>query len=329
MTLVGEGEHIYEWVEDWAGVPDSDNARTGWAHPGMVVTDAGYIITFHQGQPQVLVFDQPGNLIRSWEMDLVEGHGLTLVKEGGLEYLWFADPGRKRSQQHDYQYPSGGRISGQVVKTDLEGRRIFSLTQPDLPAYQQGNYCPTSVAVGEEHLGGNGDVWVADGYGQSYVHRFDREGRYLFSINGEEGLAGAFNCPHGIWIDRRKSEAELYVADRGNRRIQVYDLEGKFKRDFGSEFLTSPSAFAAAGDLLIVAELRARLALLDLADNLIGYLGDNTSVAEVEGWPNVPSHLVEPGKFNSPHGIATDERGNIYVAEWLIGGRFTKLVKSY
>ena len=119
----------------------------------------------------------------------------------------------------------------------------------------------------------------------------------------------------------------MYIADRGNRRIQVYDLEGNFKRACGSEFLTSPSAFAAAGDLLIVAELRARLALLNLADNLIGYLGDNTSVAEVEGWPNVPSHLVEPGKFNSPHGIATDERGNIYVAEWLIGGRFTKLAK--
>ena len=58
MTLVGEGEHVYEWVEDWAGVPDSENAKTGWAHPGVVVTDAGYIITFHQGQPQVLVFDQ-------------------------------------------------------------------------------------------------------------------------------------------------------------------------------------------------------------------------------------------------------------------------------
>ena len=131
MTLVGEGEHIYDWVEDWAKVPDSENTRTGWAHPGMVVTDARYIITFHPGQPQVLVFDQPGNLVSSWEMDLIEGHGLTLVEEDGLEYLWFADPGRKRSQEHGYQYPSGGRISGQVVKTDLEGRRISSLTQPD------------------------------------------------------------------------------------------------------------------------------------------------------------------------------------------------------
>ncbi len=86
---------------------------------------------------------------------------------------------------------------------------------------------------------------------------------------------------------------------------------------------------ATAGDLLIVAELRARLVLPDLSDNLIDYLGGNTSVAEVEGWPIVPSHLVEPGKFNSPHAIATDERGNICVAEWLIGGRFTKLLKSY
>lgn len=74
MTLVGEGEHIYDWVEDWAKVPDSENTRTGWAHPGMVVTDARYIITFHPGQPQVLVFDQPGNLVSSWEMDLIEGH---------------------------------------------------------------------------------------------------------------------------------------------------------------------------------------------------------------------------------------------------------------
>ena len=327
MIRVGEGEHTYEWVGDWAQVPDSETARTGWAHPGMVVTDAGQVITFHQGQPQVLVFDQPGNLLRSWKMDLVEGHGLTLVQEGGQEYLWFADPGRKRSKAHDYQYPSGGRICGRAVKTDLEGAQVLSLNQPDLPVCREGNYCPTSVAVAEERFGGNGDIWVADGYGQSYVHRFDRQGGYLDSINGEEGPAGPFNCPHGIWIDRRKSQPELYIADRGNRRIQVYDLEGKFKRAFGSEFLTSPSAFAVVGDLLIVAELRARLVMLDLGDNLVGYLGENGGVAEVEGWPNVPSNLIQAGKFNSPHGIAADELGNIYVAEWLIGGRFTKLVK--
>ena len=175
----------------------------------------------------------------------------------------------------------------------------------------------------------------ADGYGQSYVHRYDKAGNYLASINGEDGEAGAFDCPHAVFIDRRKSEPELYVADRGNGRVQVFDLAGGYKRTFGSDFLTSPSAFVTHGDIMVIAELRARLAVLNAGDRLVCYLGDNSQVANVEGWPNnkdvsgkiVRPRLLEPGKFNSPHGLAVDRHGNLYSAEWLIGGRFTKLVK--
>ena len=75
--------------------------------------------------------------------------------------------------------------------------------------------------------------------------------------------------------------------------------------------------------------------VLDASDGLVCYLGDNEQVCDVAGWPNnrneagevVPTSLLEPGKFNSPHGMAVDADGNIYAAEWLIGGRFTKLVK--
>jgi len=272
------------------------------------------------------VFDLEGNLRRSWPCDLTEGHGLTLVQEGGVERLWLADPGRKRSKANNYQYPAAtSPISGRVIKTDLAGRKLLELPPPALALYQTANYCPTSVAVNEERLGGNGDIWVADGYGQSYLHRYDKSGKYLSSLSGEEGIGGRFSTPHGIWIDRRKIQPELYIADRSNHQIQVYDLEGRFRRAFGAEFLTSPSAFALWGDKVVVAELRARLAVLDLQDNLVGYLGDHSEIAKEQGWPNVPASQIAPGKFNSPHGLAVDRDGNIYVPEWLIGGRTVKL----
>ena len=78
---------------------------------------------------------------------------------------------------------------------------------------------------------------------------------------------------------------------------------------------------------MVIAELQARLTVIDINDNLVSYLGANDKVAEVEGWPNnlnekgetVPTTLLTPGKFNSPHGMAVDASGNLYLAEWLIG----------
>ena len=334
---IGSGEDSYDWIDHWAKIPETDSARHGWAHHGVVVTEGGEVVTSHPGDPTIMFFNRDGTLLRSWDSGVTDAHGMTLVKEGPSEYLWIADNGSKRAPSRGYDYPPGSeKASGQVLKMSLDGEIVMRLQPPDLAVYQGIRYSPTSVAVDEKRHGGSGDVWVADGYGASYVHRFDKAGNHLGSINGDEGSAGRFNCPHGIFIDRRRLEPELYVADRGNARIQVYDMAGKFKRTFGSDFLTTPSAFATHGDKMIIAELRARLAILDADDRLIGYLGANESVCSVDGWPNVrneegeivASHLIEPGKFNSPHGLAVDGDGNLYVAEWLIGGRMIKLMRS-
>ena len=287
----------------------------------------------HPGDPTVLIFDADGNLLTSWDSGVLEGHGMTVAKEGDAEYLWIADNGVKNVKETGYTWQPEGK-KGQVVKMTLDGRRVAGLDQPDLPVYRDRMFAPTSVIVNEERHGGNGDVWVADGYGTSYVHRYDKAGDYVSSINGEEGSAGPFKTPHSVFIDRRKPEPELYISDRSNKRVQVYDLEGNFKRAFGDGFLNSPSGFVTFGEFMVVAELRARLAVLDIHDGFVCELGENAQVCDVEGWPNnesdgqtVPTQLLEPGKFNSPHGMAIDAHDNLYVAEWLIGGRFTKLAK--
>ena len=309
---IGGGEHTYQWIDNWVKLPDTELGRRDKAHHGIVVPEAGHIVVFHEGGPAVLAFDADGNLQRSWDSELINAHSMTLVKENGAEYLWMAD-----------------NKSGQVVKTTLDGETVMSIERPALPIYRDADYKPTGVAANEERHGGNGDIWVTDGYGESYVHRYDKAGNYISSINGEEGQAGRFAQPHGIWIGTRRSGRELYISDRANGRVQVYDTEGNFKRVFGSEFFNarSPSGFMALGDLLVVVELRARLTLLDADDGLVHYLGENPGVSDIEGWPDISEDLIEPDRFNSPHSVAADREGNLYVAELLTGGRITKLAK--
>ena len=319
-------------------MPAAEEARTGWAHHGLAVTRAGSIVAFHPARSEVVFFDRAGYLTRSWPVDLKEGHGITLVEDDGHEHVWVADPGSKMRKAPDGSYqPDVARGPKQVVKFDLDGTELASLPRPPHSAYETGVFAPTAVAVNEARHGGNGDVWVADGYGQSLVHRYSADGEYLSTLSGEEGLAGRFNCPHGVFIDRRRGTPELWVADRGNARVQVYDTEGQWLRTVGEAFLNSPSAFAVDGPNLIVGELYARLAVIDPDDRLIGYLGWDSEARERPGWPNgvaadehpVHNPHLKAGHFNSPHGIAVDADGNLYIAEWLIGGRMIKLGRVF
>jgi len=311
---VGRNPNKYQWYEQWAKIPITDSSVNGWAHNDMVVSKNGDIIGFHQADPTMLIFDHQGNVKKRIDVEVNNAHGMAIVNEAEDEFIWMAD-----------------NTTGKVLKVSMDGTTAMSISPPDIEAYVNGKYSPTSVAINEVQFGGNGDIWVADGYGQSYIHRYDSTGNYIASINGAERDGGKFEQPHGIWIDTRKSVNELYIADRANGRVQVYDLEGNFIRTFGREpgkdWLHSPSAFAVSGELMFVAELRgSRVTILDQEDNLIGYIGENSGAfLRLEGWPNVPQDTLEKGMFNSPHGIAADKQGNVFISDWLIGGRITKL----
>ena len=158
-----------------------------------------------------------------------------------IEYLWMAD-----------------NTTGKVVKTTLEGELVMSIEKPDIEVYREGKYSPTGVAVYEERDGGNGDVYVTDGYGSNHVHRYDKDGEYISSINGEEGEAGAFATPHGVWIDTRKAERELYVADRSNGRIQVYDLARIHRRTSLGTALEEASGCSSESGIMVLEQKPAR-----------------------------------------------------------------------
>jgi len=307
------GALVYQWIENWAKTPDTESTQANGRTHGVAESRSGDVYVFHQAQPAVLVYGQDGSLIRSFSHDFPGAHGLALVDEGGAERLWLTDEG-----------------TGLVAKLNLEGEVLQTLARPDHPIYGESRYAPTWVAV--EPV--SGDIWVTDGYGAGLIHRFTSGGDYINSLDGEEpNGAGRFACPHAVWFDvRGGKEPELYVADRGNKRIQVFGADGTFKRVFGADFLVHPCAFASYGDFLYIPELFGRLAVLNSNDELIGYVGSDDEIVGDGGWPSVPDYpnppadRVVPGKFIAPHGVGTGADGSVYVVEWYYpGGRITRL----
>jgi hypothetical protein len=322
------GGFEYTWVPGWgAQEGHHDGKSTAWAHHGIAVTDDDRIVTFSEKQPEVMILDQDGHLNTSWAPDVVEGHGLAVTHEDGREVLWISDIGTKNHPKGDGSYaelPQPAR--GAIVKYTLDGEELLRITAPELDVYRDASFSPAQVAVDSN---GSGDIWVADPYGQALVLRFGPTGEVKTVLNGEEG-AGRYAHPHSVFIDRRHGTPELLVADRRNKRIQVYTLEGEYLRSFGQDYFLTPGGFAQRGDYLFVTELDARITILDRNNEPVGFLGEDAGRGP--GWPNALNEsgaVVRPalteGEFHSPHAAAFDSVGNLYLTEWLVGGRLDKL----
>jgi hypothetical protein len=329
MSEVTIGSAVYRWEE--IVFPDAPSA--GWAHHGVGVLEDGTVLFAGADRASLALFDNDRRLRSELETGLTEMHNMTVVQSGEQEAVWIADNGHKFTP-HQPRYSDYVR-QGRVVLVSLDDGTIQGeILTPEHEAYERDPWCPTAVAVDEQRLGGSGEIWVADGYGKSLLHRFTRDGEHLATFDGSESGV-VFNTPHDVVIDRRRATPELYVADRTNGRIAVFGLGGDYLRDVGAGVLTSPSGLATSGDLLFVTELHGRMGVFDGNDEWIGPLGE-THQPESEAWPNAlddAGNTVRPpnlfaGQFNSPHGVATDASGTVYVSEWLIGGRLVRLVPS-
>ena len=304
---LGSGEHTYDCFNDWLMPPPSIR----WGDTQGVAQDrAGRIYISHTVHPAsqmkdaIVVFDKNGKFLNSWGSRFAGGgHGLDIRREGRTEYLYHCDTAHQL-----------------VVKTTLDGTVIWEKGAPAEPKIYDAThkFVPTNVALSPHDDG----LYVADGYGSSYIHQYDGKGQWVRTFGGPGKEPGQTSTPHGIFIDSRGKEPLLVVADRGNHRLQYFTLDGKHVR-FVTTGMRQPCHFDRRGDDLLVPDLDSIVTILDKDNKIAAQIGD--------GFPSklrgAPRDQFIPGKFIHPHSAKFLHNGDILVVEWVPIGRVTLLRK--
>lgn len=294
---MGGGRFTYEVRTDWAKLPE------GWSFLEVVdvaVDGKDRVYVFSRGKHPLIVFDREGNYLRSWGEGIFQRpHGITISPD---DSLYCAD-----DRAHV------------IYKFTPEGKCLLTLGTPGQGApFQEGKpfNLPTKVALDPK----TGDLYVTDGYGNSRVHKFSSEGRHLFSWGEPGSDPGEFNLPHSVCTDQ---EGKVYVADRENHRVQIFDSRGKYLTQWKN--LHRPCGLHIAGEgeqYCYIGELSPGMPINEKYPNL----GPRISILNLKGERLARLGDIQPGEgdhqFLAPHGLATDSRGDLYVGEvsWAFRG---------
>ena len=273
----------YRLVPDWLRLPP------GWnlGETGGVATDArGHVYVFHRGSHPLLEFEPGGELVREIGKGLfVSAHGVEVDPEGNI---WAVDVGNHT-----------------VLKFNPAGRVTMVLGRKGGASNKNEEFNkPTDIAFAP-----NGDIYVTDGYGNSRVMKFSQDGRLLKKW-GQKGTGpGEFDTPHSVAVD---AKGRVYIADRENKRIQIFDADGNFLRQWthvgapwGLEITPDQHIYMSDG-------YANRVLKLDLEGKILGALGETGR---------------DPGQFRLVHHIAIGNNEEIYATE-IVNWRVQKFVKK-
>ena len=323
--IVGSGEHTYRCIHNWGRESLPTTHNYGNASHGVCVDKQGYIYITHTGTPDsVYVFDPEGRFVKSLagfhsvkkgNSSAASGHGIDIRMEGGDEFIYLSASYAKKS----------------FAKMSLEGELLWTRSQNEIfehagfPGEQKLGFRPTNVSFRPD-----GGYYLGDGYGSAYLYQYDAKDNFVKAIGGIGQLDGQFRTPHGQWLDARDGTPKLVVADRANSRLQWFDMNGNHLRTQGG-FLF-PADIDSQGELLLVPDLHARITILDINNQPVAQLGDDAKwrarvLDKAESMRTSPQKWL-PGRFVHPHDACFDAEGNIYVTEWVRGGRVTKLVHA-
>jgi len=292
--------------------PPGGMATIGDSHGDIAVSPAGEIYASVQGgeHPGIQVYSAKGQYLRNVPNAPTDLHGFIIAKAPDGTPAIF---GASRLGQHIVELGLDGR-----VKLDIPATVVPDQYKEHAEGKPATNL--TGIAVAP-----NGDIYVVDGYGLDFIHRFDKTGRYLSSFGGK-GEPWNFDQCHKIAIDTRFTPARLLCTDRRHGRLVHMDLDGHVLGVF-AEGLRLPSALAIRGDELAVAELAGRVSILDKNGQLVASIGTNDNQDEIRT-NKAPPEKWQPNLFYAPHGIVYDAQGNLLVTEFNQWGRVTRLTRQ-
>ncbi len=293
----------YRWVEGFGR--REDGKPIGSTHGCICVDSKGRILANTDTEQAVVIFSPSGVVEGSWGKEYRGGlHGMTLRAEGSGEFLYLAHTAR-----------------GEVVKTTIDGEVVWTLGWPEASGIyaSESEFHPTSVAIA-----GDGRMFVADGYGKSWIHAYDKDRKLVKSFGGPGREPGKLQTPHGLCIDTRGEKELLLVCDRENHRLQWFTLDGEFVRESREGMLRPCNVWPLDEGRMAVADLVGRVTILDAKDKPILVLGEGAPQDKL-ATNQVAPELWAKDRFFAPHSVCADRSGNLFVMDWNVHGRISKL----
>jgi DNA-binding beta-propeller fold protein YncE len=276
----------YEALTDWAKVPAGVKVVEV---PGIAVDSQNNVYVLTRGDLPVLVFDEGGNFLRSFGEGVftARAHGISISPD---DTIYFADDGTHT-----------------ITKWSTDGKLLMTLGTRNEPAKKWSGIPfnrPTHAVVSPK----TGHLYISDGYGNSHIHKFTPDGQLLKTWGGPGVDPGQFIRPHDIIIDE---DERLYVADRENQRVQVFDTDGNHLVTFHDIHRPAGLALGPNGTILV-----GELCGIDDAPGL----GHRVSIVDRATGQTLsrfgdPDDGDTPGKFIAPHCITMDHKGDVYVGE--------------
>ncbi len=305
--LTGNGEWTYRVVGGWGTLPG--DTKFGGTHGAIAQDKAGNIYVSTQSETGVLVYSPEGALKKTIAHDYPEVHSMFHTEEGGVEYLLCTV--QKGTPKENWLF----------IKMKTDGSVVLKITAPLEAGFKAPNEWKLTAAVPAP----DGSIFIANGYGDSRIFRFDSQGQYEASYGGKGHEEGMFDCSHGLAVDTRYDQPLLLVCDRENRRLCHFDFDGKFVRTI-TQHLRRPCQVSFCKDYAVVSELEGRTTILDRDNVPVAFLGDNPNRDQWAKY-DIDPHAITAASFSAAHGTFIDNEANIYVSDWNQTGRVTKLAR--